>query len=177
MGFFGNMKNLKDQAMGNEKIQNIDQLQSFFDVIDAQAEKEDERNQKEKEYFNSLTNEQKIEYKRRKKRNKNLKRLGMYGLTVAGMATGVGIPVMMAANVGQILSDDSLTFNKDKHDDQVRRINQRNNAGNPNNSGKKSKPKSYFTIEYDKDGLPKVNTLVDFDPYLLDFRYEELIRE
>ena len=176
MGFFGNIKNLKDQAAGNEKIQSIDQLQGLFDTIDAQAEKENEKNQKEREYFNSLTNEQKIEYKRRQKRNKNLKRLGLYGLTVAGMATGVGIPVMMAANVGQILSDDSLTFNRDKHDEQLKRANQRKN-GVPIKSKEKPKPKSYFTIEYDKNGLPRVNTLVDFDPYLLDFRYAELIRE
>lgn len=177
MGFFGNMRNLKDQALGNEKIQNIDQLQGLFDVIDAQAEKEDEKNQKEKEYFNSLTNEQKIEYKRRQKRNKSLKRLGLYGLTVAGMATGVGIPVMMAANAGAILSDDSLTFNKEKHEEKVKRFARQGRSPQQKHSKQKPKPREYFTISYDKNGLPKVNTLVDFDPYLLQFRYEELIRD
>lgn len=176
MGFFNNMKNLKDKALENEKIQDIDQLQVIFDAIDDQAEKEDEKREKEKEYYESLTKEQKIEYNRIKKRNKNLKRLGMYGLTAAGMVTGVGIPVMMAANVGTILSDDSLTFNKEKHDEKLNRANKRGNR--VQNSQKKTpKPKSYFTIEYDTDGHPIVNTLVDFDPYLLDFRYNELIRE
>lgn len=39
--------------------------------------------------------------------------------SVAGMATGFGIPVLMAANVGTILSDDSLTFDKEKHDEKL----------------------------------------------------------
>lgn len=178
MGFFGNIKNLKDQAMGNEKIQNIDQLQGLFDVIDSQAEKEFEKNKKEMEYFESLTPEQKIEYNRIKKRNKNLKRLGMYGLTAAGMVTGVGIPVMMAANAGAILSDDSLTFSKEKHDEKLKKSTRRKGQVNPKNTSKqKAKPRQYFTISYDNNGYPEVNTLVDFDPYLLQFRYEELIRD
>lgn len=176
MGFFNNVKNIKDMALGNEKFQNFDQLQGVFDVIDAQAEREDEKNKKEREYFESLTPEQKIEYKRRQKRNRNLKRLGMYGLTAAGMVTGVGIPVLMAANVGTILSDDSLTFNQDKHDEKLNKITQRGNRQSKK-SENKPKPKTYFTIEYDSKGIPKVNTLVDFDPYLLDFRYQELVRE
>lgn len=176
MGFFTNIKNIKDQALEKETFQNFDQLQGVFDIIDAQAEKEEEKNQKEKEYFDSLTPEQKIEYKRKQKRNKNLKRLGMYGLTAAGMATGVGIPVMMAANVGTILSDDSLTFNQEKHDEKLNKINHKS-KNTLVSAKKKSKPKSYFTIDYDNNGIPQVNTLVDFDPYLLDFRYEELIRE
>ena len=100
-----------------KKIQNIDELSVIFDAIDSQAEKR--RWKKEKEYHENLTPEQKIEYKRLQKRNKNLKRLGMYGLTVAGMATGFGIPVLMAANMGTILSDDSLTFDKEKHDEKL----------------------------------------------------------
>lgn len=88
MGFFNNLKNIKNSALENEKIQNYNQLQGIFDAIDAQAEKELEKDRKEKEYFESLTTEQKIEYKRVKKRNKNLKKLGMYGITAAGMATG-----------------------------------------------------------------------------------------
>ncbi len=178
MGFFNNIKNLKDMALENEKIQDIDQLQVIFDAIDEQAEKEDEKNKKEKEYFESLTPEQKIEYNRIKKRNKNLKRLGMYGLTAAGMVTGVGIPVMMAANAGAILSDDSLTFSKEKHDEKLMKsTRKRGIAGQQKNAKNKSKPREYITISYDKNGLPEVNTLVDFDPYLLQFRYEELIRE
>ena len=176
MGFFNNLKNIKDYAMENKNFQSLDQLQGVFEVIDAQAEKENEKNKKEQEYFESLTAEQKIEYKRRQKRNKNLKRLGMYGLTVAGMATGVGIPVLMAANVGTILSDDSLTFNQEKHDEKLNKITKRSN-GKPINVEKKTKPREYFTVEYDSKGMPQVNTLVDFDPYLLDFRYQELIHE
>lgn len=177
MGFFNNIKNLKDKALENEKIQDIDQLQVVFDAIDNQAEKEDEKNQKEREYFESLTDEQKIEYNRIKKRNKNLKRLGMYGLTAAGMVTGVGIPVMMAANAGAILSDDSLTFSKEKHEEKLRKSTRTRKIADKQKNAKKSKPREYFTISYDKNGLPEVNTLVDFDPYLLQFRYEELIRE
>ena len=178
MGFFNNMKNIKNKALENEKIQSIDELQVVFDIIDEQAEKEDEKNKKEKEYYESLTPEQKIEYQRIKKRNKNLKRLGMYGLTAAGMATGVGIPVMMAANVGTILADDSLTFDKDKNDEKLKKASKKaRNAPGGEPKKQKKKPREYFTIDYDNKGLPKVSTLVDNDPYFLEFRYEELTRE
>lgn len=178
MGFFNNMKNIKDKALENEKIQNIEQLQVVFDAIDDQAEKEDEKNVKEKEYYESLTPEQKIEYNRIKKRNKNLKRLGMYGLTAAGMATGVGIPVMMAANIGNILSDDSLTFNEEKHEEKLKRATKKSKITNQKAPAKqKKKPREYFSVSYDEKGIPKVSTLVDNDPYFLKFRYEELIRD
>lgn len=180
MGFFNNMKHLKDKALDNEKIQNIEQLQVVFDAIDDQAEKEDEKNQKENEYYESLTPEQKIEYNRIKRRNQNLKRLGMYGLTAAGMATGVGIPVMMAANIGTILSDDSMTFDEEKHEEKLKKSTRKAKRASQSatqKQKKKNKPREYFSIDYDKNGLPQVSTLVDFDPYLLDFRYEELIRE
>lgn len=177
MGFFNNMKNLKDKALENEKIQSIEELQGVFDAIDSQAEKEDEKNKKEKEYYESLTPEQKVEYNRIKKRNKNLKRLGMYGLTAAGMATGVGIPVMMAANIGTILSDDSLTFDQEKHEEKLKKSTRRGGPSQQSKSKKqKAKPREYFSVDYDKNGVPEVSTLVDFDPYLLDFRYEELVR-
>lgn len=175
MGFFNNMKNLKDKALENEKIQSMEELQSVFDAIDSQAEKEDEKNRKEKEYYESLTPEQKVEYNRIKKRNKNLKRLGMYGLTAAGMATGVGIPVMMAANIGTILSDDSLTFDQEKHEEKLKKSTRRG-ISSQKSKKQKAKPREYFTVDYDKNGVPEVSTLVDFDPYLLDFRYEELVR-
>ena len=68
MGFFNNMRNLKNQALENEKIQNFDQLQIVFDAIDEQAEKEDLKNKKEREYFESLSPTQKIEYNRIKKK-------------------------------------------------------------------------------------------------------------
>ena len=102
----------------------------------------------------------------------------MYGLTAAGMATGVGIPVMMAANIGTILADDSLTFDEEKHEEKLKKSTRKAKRavqGNPQKQ--KKKPRQYFTIDYDKNGLPQVSTLVDFDPYLLDFRYEELIRK
>lgn len=178
MGFFNNMKHIKDKALENEKIQNMEQLQVVFDAIDDQAEREDEKKLKEKEYYESLTPEQKIEYNRIKKRNKNLKRLGMYGLTAAGMATGVGIPVMMAANIGTILSDDSLTYNEEKHQEKLKKSqNRRSNSSSQTPTKKQKKPREYFTIDYDSNGFPEVSTLVDFDPYLLDFRYEELIKD
>lgn len=171
MGFFNNIKNIKDQALEYESIQNIEELQVVFDTIDNQAEKEREKNKQEREYFESLSVEDKIEYKRIQKRNKNLKRLSLYGLTVAGMATGVGIPVLMAANVGAILADDNLTFDQDKHDYQVEKLSRK---------GKQKqlpKPREYFSISYDEQGFPKVSTLVDRDPYNLRERYYELMRE
>ena len=58
MGFFNNMKNIKDKALENEKIQNIEQLQVVFDANDDQAEKVDEKNQQVKEFFESLPPEQ-----------------------------------------------------------------------------------------------------------------------
>ena len=128
MGFFNNMKNIKDQILEYETIQNIDQLQGLFDTIDNQADKEKEKKKEEQRYFETLSPEEKIEYKRVQKRNKNLKRLGLYGLTVAGMATGVGVPVLMAANVGTILSDDNLTFNKEKHEEKLKKSAKRKNS-------------------------------------------------
>ena len=72
MGFFNNMKNIKDQILEYETIQNIDQLQGLFDTIDNQADKEKEKKKEEQRYFETLSPEEKIEYKRVQKRNKNL---------------------------------------------------------------------------------------------------------
>ena len=47
MGFFNNMKNIKDQILEYETIQNIDQLQGLFDTIDNQADKEKEKKKEE----------------------------------------------------------------------------------------------------------------------------------
>lgn len=176
MGFFNNMKNIKDQALEIDSIKNIDELQVVFDKIDDKAEEETEKKRKEREHFESLSVEEKVEYKRIQKRNQNLKRLGMYGLTVAGMATGVGVPVLMAANVGRILADDDLTFNQDKHDYQVNKLKNKS-KGATNNAPKKQKPREYYKVSYDKNGLPKVSTLVDKDPYNLDERFEILMRD
>lgn len=174
MGFFNNVKNIKDQLLEYDSVPNFDQLQTVFDKIDDQADKENEKKKGEREHFESLSPEEKIEYKRIQRRNKNLKRLGLYGLTVAGMATGAGIPVLMAANIGTILSDDNLTFNKDSHDAKVDKLNKKGKK-NPDNPAKK--PREYFTINYDDEGLPKVSTLVDRDPFNLEERYIELMRE
>lgn len=176
MGFFNNIKNFKDHALENETIQNIDQLQVVFDKIDEQAEKEKEKKKEEMEYFKSLSVEEKVEYKRIQKRNKNLKRLGMYGLTVAGMATGVGVPVLMAANIGTILSDDNLTFDQEQHDTKVEKLNKKGKVAQ-NQKQPAQKLREYFSISYDKQGLPKVSTLVDRDPYNLQERYCELMWE
>ena len=175
MGFFNNIKNIKDHVAENETIQNIDQLQVVFDTIDDQAEKKKKKKKEEMNYFESLSPEEKIEYKRVQRRNKNLKRLGLYGLTVAGMATGVGVPVLMAANIGTILSDDNLTFDQEKHDEKVSKLNKKGKI--PNQKQAPQKPREYFTVSYDKKGLPNVSTLVDRDPYNLDERYYELMRE
>ena len=176
MGFFNNIKNIKEQALEYETIQNINQLQVVFDTIDSQAEKEKEKEKEEREYFESLSIDEKIEYKRIQKRNKNLKRLGLYGLTVAGMATGVGVPVLMAANIGTILSDDNLTFDQERHDAKLSKLNKKGNRTG-NQKQLPPKPREYFSVSYDKEGLPKVSTLVDKDPYNLQERYNELMRE
>lgn len=175
MGFFNNMKNIKDKVLEYESVQNIDQLQGLFDTIDKQAEKEKEKKKEEQKYFESLSAEEKVEYKRVQRRNKNLKRLGLYGLTVAGMATGVGIPVLMAANVGTILSDDNLTFDQEKHDEKIAKLNKKGKK--VENKKLPPKPREYFSISYDKEGLPKISTLVDVDPYNLKERYDELMKE
>ena len=174
MGFFNNIRNIKDKTLEYEAVQNMDQLQGVFDIIDDQAEKEQERDQKEREHFESLSNEEKIEYKRIKRRNENLKRLGLYGLTVAGMATGVGVPVLMAANVGRILADDDLTTNKGKQAYQLEKMNKK---GKSSKGSKQPKPRQYYSINYDDKGRPRVSTLVDKDPYNLDERYEILMRD
>jgi len=174
MGFFNNIRNIKDKTLEFETVQNIDQLQGVFDIIDEQAEKEQERDKKEREYFESLSNEEKIEYKRKKKRDENLKRLGLYGLTVAGMATGVGVPVLMAANVGRILADDDLTTNKGKQEYQLEKMNKK---GKSSKGSKQPKPRQYYSINYDNEGRPKVSTLVDKDPYNLEERYGILMRD
>ena len=176
MGFFNNIKNIKDQALEIDTIQNIDQLQGIFDKPDDQAQKEKEKKKEEKEYFESLSVEEKVEYKRIQKRNQNLKRLGMYGLTVAGMATGVGIPVLMAANIGKIMADDNLTFDQEKHDAKVEKLNKKGKVA-PDQKKAPPKPREYFSISYNKQGLPKVSTLVDRDPFNLQERYNELMRE
>ncbi len=175
MGFFSNVRNIKDQVLEYDSVPNIEQLQIIFDKIDSQADKEQEKKKSEREHFESLSRAEKIEYKRVQRRNKNLKRLGLYGLTVAGMASGVGIPVLMAANIGTILSDDNLTFNKEEHDSKVNKLNKKGEK--PSNQGPAQKPREYFTISYDDKGFPKVSTLVDRDPFDLQERYNELMME
>lgn len=174
MGFFNNVRNIKDQVLEYDSVPNIDQLQIVFDKIDEQADKEQEKKETEKEHFKSLSRQEKIEYKRIQRRNKNLKRLGLYGLTVAGMATGVGVPVLMAANIGTILSDDNLTSNKDKDKDKSNKL---NNGEKPSNQVSTKKQREYFTISYDNKGFPRVSTLVDRDPFNLQERYNELMME
>ncbi|MEE1336469.1 hypothetical protein [Methanobrevibacter sp.] len=171
MGFFNNVKNIKDKALEYECLPDIDPLQGVFEIIDDQADLERERKRAEREHFESLSIEDKVEYKRIEKRNKRLKRLGLYGLTVAGMASGVGIPVLMAANVGAILADDDLTFDQDAHDARVRKLKGKEAKGLPD-----KRPREYYKISYDKEGHPKVSTLVDVDPYNLEERYEMLMR-
>ena len=173
MGFFNNVKNIKDQLLEYDSVPNIEQLQGLFDKIDEQADKEMEKKNEEREHFESLSVDEKIEYKRIQRRNKNLKRLGLYGLTVAGMATGVGVPVLMAANIGTILSDDNLTYNKDNHDAKAEKLNKKTKSSKNN----AQKPREYFTVSYDEKGYPKVSTLVDRDPFNLQERYKELMWE
>lgn len=173
MGFFNNVKNIKDHVLGYDSVPNIEQLQVVFDKIDEQADKEMEKKNDERKHFESLSVEEKIEYKRIQRRNKNLKRLGLYGLTVAGMATGAGIPVLMAANIGTILSDDNLTYSKDSQDAKAEKLNKKDKPSKNN----AQKPREYFTISYDDKGFPRVSTLVDRDPFNLEERYNELMWE
>ncbi len=175
MGFFNNVKNIKDQVMEYDSVQNIEQLQGVFDKIDEQADKEKEKKKSEREHYESLSPEEKIEYKRIQRRNENIKRLGLYGLTVAGMASGVGVPVLMAANIGKILSDDNMTFNQDEFDSKVNKLNKKGKKTSSQSPAQK--PREYFKISYDDKGLPRVSTLVDRDPFNLQERYIELMRE
>ena len=89
------------------------------------------------------------------------------------MATGVGIPVLMAANIGTILSDDNLTYNKDAQDAKVEKLNKKSKRIENN----AQKPREYFKISYDDKGFPRVSTLVDRDPFNLQERYNELMWE
>ena len=61
MGFFNNMKNIKDHELEIDSIKNIDELQVVFDKIDDKAEEETENKRKEREHFESLSVEEKVE--------------------------------------------------------------------------------------------------------------------
>ena len=89
-----------------------------------------------------------------------------------------GASILESANIGTILADDSLTFDEEKHEEKLKKSTRKaKRAAQGSPQKQKKKPRQYFTIDYDKNGLPQVSTLVDFDPYLLEFRYEELIRK
>ena len=64
---------------------------------------------------------------------------------------------------------------EEKHDEKVSKLNKKGKI--PNQKQAPQKPREYFTVSYDKKGLPNVSTLVDRDPYNLDERYYELMRE
>ena len=89
MGFFKNVKNLKDKVLEDDILKDLnrEELHPVYDAIDKKAENEKIKAQKEREYYEKLNPEQKIEYNRIKKRNHNLKRLGAYGLYGAGTAS------------------------------------------------------------------------------------------
>ncbi len=173
MGFFNNMKYFKDRVTEYDSVKNIEQLQGVFDAIDGMAEDEREKNKREREYFESLSADEKVEYKREQRKKENKKRLAIYAMAAVGTAGGAGLPVLMAANVGRILADDSWAFDQDKHDYQVEKLNRKSKG----NSKRLPKPRKYFKINYTDEGIPKVSTLVDKDPYDLDERYELLMRE
>lgn len=120
MAFFNNIKNIKDKIAQEDNIQDLNKKIDEYDnlkkikekttfVINDKAQEETNKKQSEKEFFNTLTKDEKIEYNRRKKKRKNMKRLGLYGLGAATAAMGVGIPILMAAGTFDILNDDSMT--------------------------------------------------------------------
>lgn len=120
LAIFNNIKNIRDKIANGESIQDInnkineyDELKNIRDninsSIDNQANKEKEKRMAEKDFYNSLSPEEKIEYNRRKKRNQNIKRLGMYGAGIATAGLGIGIPILMAAGTWNILNDDAMT--------------------------------------------------------------------
>ena len=77
-----------------------------------------------------------------------------------------------------ILSDDSLTFSEEKYEEKLKKATRKSKKfSGKSPANQKSKPREYFSINYDANGIPKVSTLVDNDPYFLQFRYEELIRD
>lgn len=176
MGFFKNVKNLKDKVLEDDILKDLnrEELHPVYDAIDKKAENEKIKAQKEREYYEKLNPEQKIEYNRIKKRNHNLKRLGAYGLYGAGMITGAGIPVMMVYGVSNILSSDSLTYDAEDANYKLNKQKKRGQA--PNNKAKgKKKPRKYLSVSYDDEGHPKVKTLVDKDPYNIKNRYNKLM--
>ena len=59
---------------------------------------------------------------------------------------------------------------------EVEKLNKKG-KGSPDQKQAPPKPRDYFSISYDKQGLPKVSTLVDRDPFNLQERYNELMRE
>ena len=61
MGFFNNVKNIKDQVLEYDSVPNFEQLQVVFDKIDDQADKENEKKKEERKYYNSLSKEEKNE--------------------------------------------------------------------------------------------------------------------
>ena len=64
MGFFNNVKNIKDKALESGYIQEIEELQGVFDKIDEQADIERENKRAEREHFESLSIDETVEYKR-----------------------------------------------------------------------------------------------------------------
>ena len=74
----------------------------------------------------------------------------MYGLTAASMASGVGVPVMMAANVGSMISDDNMTFNKDQHDAKMKKMSGQKKRPQAKPNKAKTKKVPLISIKYDK---------------------------
>lgn len=47
----------------------------------------------EKEHYDNLNEHEKEEYKREKRKQENIKRLGLYGAGFATVGLGIGIPI------------------------------------------------------------------------------------
>ena len=120
MAIFNNIKNIRDKIATdvavkdlNSKIDEYEELKNIRDninhSINDHADKENEKQQAEREFYNSLSAEEKIEYNRRKRRNQNIRRLGMYGAGIATAGLGIGVPILMAAGTWDILNDDAMT--------------------------------------------------------------------
>ena len=83
----------------------------------------------------------------------------------------------MAANVGSMISDDNMTFNKDQHDAKMKKMSGQKKRPQAKPNKAKTKKVPLISIKYDKKGQPKVQTFIDNDWYNINFRYAELIRE
>jgi len=157
LAFFNNIKNIRDRLADENSIKDInthinghEELRNLRDNInrgiDERADKESRKQKSEREFYNSLTAEEKIEYNRRKRKEQNLKRLGMYGAGLVTAGIGIGIPILMAAGTWDILNDDSMTISASEDNSEVV-----NDSGITIGVDEEGNSVAYGTLDFDED--------------------------